>query len=273
MRQSLTGFGFLIGISYPLRSLKLIIGNTNLWAYLIIPILVNLILGILLYAGLLIFAWNLIQDLLLTLTNWFDQLISNLPNWLSFLGYLAIGIGWLLRFFLVVGLLLITGLLLVQFGVILGAPWYGKLSEQLEKLRTGKIEIVEVGVFQDIGRAILFEIKKIVLTLIVIIPLLLLNFIPGIGTVASTIGGIALTGTIVCLDFFDSPLERRRLKFRQKLGIVWRSLPASAGFGLVCLGLISIPFVNLITIPLCVASGTLFVCDRILPKLIVDISQ
>ena len=45
--------------------------------------------------------------------------------------------------------------------------------------------------------------------------------------------------------------------------MIRRSLPASAGFGLACLGLVSIPFVNLLSIPLCVAAGTLFFCDRI----------
>ncbi|MGL6337576.1 MAG: EI24 domain-containing protein, partial [Waterburya sp.] len=98
-------------------------------------------------------------------------------------------------------------------------------------------------------------------------PLLVINFFPGVGTLISTIGSLILTTTIVCLDFFDSCLERRRLQFRQKLSIVLKSLPASGSFGLICLGLISIPLVNLITIPLCVASGTLFICDRTLERL------
>ena len=94
--------------------------------------------------------------------------------------------------------------------------------------------------------------------------MLIINLFPGVGTVVSSIGSLMLTTTIVCLDFLDSCLERRRLGFRQKLGIVFKSLPASGSFGLVCLGLISIPLVNLVTIPLCVASGTLFICDRVI---------
>lgn len=134
------------------------------------------------------------------------------------------------------------------------------------KIRTGQLQIIEVGIIQDIWRAILFEIKKLALIFCIGIPLFLLNFSPGLGTLISTIGGVILTGTIVCLDFLDGPLERRRLRFREKLGIVWGNLPATAGFALICLGLIGIPLVNLVTIPICVASGTLFFCDRILPK-------
>ena len=68
---------------------------------------------------------------------------------------------------------------------------------------------------------------------------------------------------MACLDFFDAPLERRRLSFGQKVRVVRRTLPASAGFGLVCFALAGIPLLNLLVIPVCVAAGTLFYCDRI----------
>jgi CysZ protein len=165
------------------------------------------------------------------------------------------------------GLLILTGFVLTQFGVLLGSPWYGQLSEQLENIRTGKTETIAVGFSKELARAILYELKKLVLIGGGGLFLLLFNFLPGIGTLGTTIGWLVLTAAIVCLDFLDAPLERRRLSFRSKLGIVFRSLPASGSFSLVCLGLISIPLLNLFTIPLCVASGTLFVCDRILPRL------
>jgi CysZ protein len=137
------------------------------------------------------------------------------------------------------------------------------VHKKLEELKLNQLEVTEVGIIQDIWRAILFELKKIFLTIVIASPLLLANFIPGIGTIFAAVGGFCLTLTIVCLDFLDAPLERRRLSFRKKLTMIWHSFPASGGFGLVCLGLISIPLLNLITIPLCVAAGTLFFCDQI----------
>jgi CysZ protein len=232
-----------------------------------IPILVNFVVGFVLYGGLLFFGWESVEGLITNLSNWLDTLIAQLPAWLGLLKYLIIGIGFLLHFLLVVGLLLIIGFVLVQFGVLLGAPWYGQLSEQLEEIRTGQLHTLEVGIVRDISRALLFELKKLVLLVGVGLPLLLLNLAPGIGTLAATVGGVTLAATIVCLDFLDAPLERRRLGFREKLGIVFQSLPASASFSLICLGLVSVPLLNLLTIPLCVASGTLFFCDRIYPKL------
>ena len=267
IKQILGGFGTLAGASYPLKAINTFRKNPQLIKYIIVPIAVNIIVAIALYSGLTFFGWQIVDSIEADVISWLDRLIAQLPQWLGFLDYGVAGLIAFLRILLVIVLLIATGFLLTQFGVLLGAPWYGQLSEQLEKVRTGKIEIVELNIVSDLARAILYELKKIVLIIIIGIPLLLFNFFPGVGTLISTIGSFALTTTIVCLDFLDSPLERRRLPFRQKLKIVFRSLPASGSFGLVCLGLISIPLVNLVTIPLCVASGTLFVCDRVLANL------
>ncbi|MGF1497644.1 MAG: EI24 domain-containing protein [Elainellaceae cyanobacterium] len=205
------------------------------------------------------------------LTDWFSRLprinlrlpdwIDQVPNWFAaaFLG--------LVRLVLTLVLLLITGFIFLQFGVLLGSPWYGKLSEEIERSRTGQVITIEVGLARDIWRAIAYELKKLVISLGIGLPLLLLSFVIGPGTLVGTIGGITVAATLACMDFLDGVMERRRLKFRQKLGMVVRALPASASFGLICLGLVSIPFVNLLAIPVCVTAGTLFVCDRLLPVL------
>jgi CysZ protein len=263
LKKILGGFGTLDGATYPFKALMTFIKNPQLIKYILMPILVNLIVAIALYSGLLYFGWQVINEVQGDMSLWLDQLINNLPQWLGFLTYGVTGLMLIVRFFLVIILLIATGFVLTQFGVLLGAPWYGQLSEQLEKLRTGKVELIELNIVSDLGRAILYELKKLVLISLVGICLLVINLFPGVGTLISTIGSLSLTTTIVCMDFLDSCLERRRLKFRQKLTVVFKSLPASGSFGLVCLGLVSIPLVNLVTIPLCVASGTLFICDRV----------
>lgn len=267
IKKILGGFGTVDGVTYPFKALIIFIKNPRLIKYIAIPILVNIILAIALYSGLLYFGWQIVDGVQGDLTQWLDRAIADLPQWLGFLTYLVSGLIIFVRFLLVIMLLIATGFVLTQFGVLLGAPWYGQLSEQLEKLRTGKVELIELNIVSDLGRAILYELKKLVLIALVGILLLIINLFPGAGTLISTVGSFTLTTVIVCMDFLDSCLERRRLKFRQKLGVVFKSLPASGSFGLVCLGLISIPLVNLITIPLCVASGTLFICDRVrLPR-------
>ncbi|WP_413160610.1 EI24 domain-containing protein [Capilliphycus salinus ALCB114379] len=261
--------GLIFGFTYPFRALGLFIRTPKLWGYVIVPIIVNIVVGILLYVGLLFPGLNGIEVLVSNLDNRIDTWVANLPTWLQYLDVSAVILGWLLRIVLVTALLLVIGFILLQFGVILGSPWYGQLSERLEELRTGKPPVLPpnslTSIFQDIGRAILFELKKLALQLLIGIPLFLFNFLPVYGSILFTIGGISLAATITCLDFLDAPLERRRLKFREKLKMIRLALPASGSFALVCLGLITIPFVNLLAIPVCVGSGTLFFCDRLWP--------
>jgi CysZ protein len=172
---------------------------------------------------------------------------------------------WLLRGLLVIALFVALGYLLVRFGVVLGAPFYSRLSELLEERLCGTAPasppFTLTGIARDLGRAMAFELKKLLLALAIGLPMLLLHLIPGAGSVLALLGGLALGATLACLDFFDPPLERRGLSFRAKLGFIRRHLPASAGFGLVCLGLVSLPLLNLLTVPVCIAAGTIFFCE------------
>lgn len=241
--------GLFLGLTYPLRAVRMLAAYPGLRPYVMFPILINLVLGVSLYAGGLWWGFNRI-----------DALMAYLPAWAQFVSYL-------IRVVLVLLLFGVMGLVLLQFGGILGSPFYGKLSEELEALKTGQQAAATPFSFSlivyDLWRAIAFELKKLLLAAGVGIGLFVCGWVPGLGTLIASIGGVVLLVTLVCLDFLDPPLERRRLRFRQKLGIIRRTLPASASFGLLCLGLVSIPLVNLLAIPLCITAGTLFFCDRV----------
>lgn len=263
MLRLLSGFGLITGATYPIRAILLLFRKPRLWKYLIIPIFVNFLLGVVLYGSSLYWGWQGVEALTAQLSQSLNQIIANLPNWLGFLEYILVFLSWLLRSILTIFLFIAIGFVLLQFGSVIGSPWYGKLSEQVEKLRLGKVTVIDVGIFQDIARALLFELKKIVLGLAVGVILLMIGFIPAVGGIITTVGGIMLTATLVCLDCFDSTLERRRLSFREKLKTIYSNFPASGSFSLLAVVLISVPFLNLITIPLCIMSGTLFLCDRV----------
>ncbi|WP_353258517.1 EI24 domain-containing protein [Prochlorothrix hollandica] len=253
------------GITYPLRALRLFHSHPPLRQYLIIPMVINAVVGSGLYWGLLIPGWQRIDRILNGLTLTWEQWVETLPPRLGFLVVVAVGLAGLAKVLFVVGLLLTVGFLLVQFGTLLGAPWYGQLSEKLEKMRTGQVTVVEVGIVRDLGRAIAFELKKLTLALPLGLLCFGLNFVPGFGPLLATSLGLSLGILLICMDFLDPPLERRRLPFRHKLALVFRHFPVTLPFGVVCFGLVSIPFVNLLTVPLCIAGGTLLYCDRIQP--------
>jgi len=237
------------GPLYPFRAIAVLGQHRQLWVYVLVPLGINLILGGVLYA------WLLGQGL-----QAIDLWIGGLPAWLLTI------VVTLLRGLLIVILLIILGFLLVQFGTILGAPWYGVLSEKLERLRLGQLPTPgehPLRIVRDIWRALLFEVKKLLLAIAIGALLLGLGLVPGVGPLVTGTGWLGLTVVMLCLDFLDPPLERRYLRFRGKLGVILRGFPGTLLFGLVCLGLVSIPLVNLVTIPLCVAGGTLFFCDQL----------
>lgn len=240
------------GALYPFRGLGFIARRPRLWRYIAIPIGLNLVVGAVLYIGLL--------------QTGMAQLNALIPADLP-LGGLVAGLANLL-----VGLLLLVaiGFVLVRFGVILGAPFYGRLSELIEEEVRGSVPqhpLTVSSVLRDIGRALLFELKKLALIIPTVILLLLFGFIPFLGQAINLGGGLFLGAVIACLDFFDGALERRRLRFRQKLAVVRQHAPASLGFGLVAAFIAAVPLLNLFALPLCVAGGTLFLCEVALDSL------
>lgn len=231
------------GSTVHLRALGLLRRHAELRRYVVVPILVTVIAALLLYGGLLAVA------------------LPAVARWVGAEGVL----GDLLRVLLVVLLFVAVGFVMVRVGVVLGSPWYGKLSERVEELVTGEAPpahpLTAAGIARDLGRALRFEVGKLTIVLPLAGLLLLANLVPVAGQAVATVGGFGLATFVACLDFLDGPLERRRLRFRQKLRYVRTHLPGSAGFGLVCVPLLAVPVVNLLWIPLCVAAGTLFWCE------------
>ncbi len=268
MANVLTGWvgGLFAGATYPLQAIALFAKRPKLLTYLVVPMIINVILGLLLYVGLVLPGWRAVGDLAVQLNGWINGWEASLPAWLYWLSGVAWAVGWLLRSLLVVLLFGVIGFILAQFGTLLGAPWYGQLSEQIEKVRLGQLEVVEVGLVRDVGRALGFELKKLALLIGAAVLFLLLNFLPGLGTGLGAIEGVSVAALLTCMDFLDAPLERRRLKFRRKLRLVLGNLPVMASFSLACLFLLSIPLLNLLMVPVCVAAGTLLFCDRLWPR-------
>lgn len=264
--------GLLAGITYPLRAIVLLARTPALLLGVVLPILVNVVIGIALYAVLLFPGWQTINAWSSGLPGWSGQWLATLPNWLQrglvWLPAGAAAIDDIFRWLLAIALLITIGLLLVQFGAILGAPFYGNLAEQVEKQQMGHIPGTPSfsRALQDIWRAITFQIKKLLVMVVGAVLLLVIGLTPG-GAAIASIGWIILGAVLVCLDFLDPPLERRHLSFRRKIAILFRTFPASASFGWACLVMVSIPLLNLLVVPVCVIAGTLYCCDRVLPHL------
>jgi len=237
------------GVGALLSALDLLRRTPRLRRYVVVPILVNLAVAVALYGTLLAVGFRLVDRLV-------RDGVGGAPALTALLSLLV-----------VLALLAAVGFLLVRFGVVLGSPWYQRLSEEVERLRGGDPPPPRpfslAGAAGDVVRAVGYELRKLALVVVAGGLLLVVQLVPGLGQAVGVAGGFSLGALVACLDFFDGPLERRRWSFRRKLGFVRRTAPASLGFGAACAALLAVPLLNLLAIPLCVTAGTLFAADRL----------
>jgi len=164
--------------------------------------------------------------------NWF---------WLAFY-YVA----WVFIYVTTVALVLVGGLL---FANVLAAPIYDIVSVAIEReLRQGQVE--EVSLWASI-RLIPEELKKVFAILSISLFLLL---IPGVNLFA-----LFVTAFLIGWDFYDYSLARRGWSFRQRWDFVRGDVWAVMGLGLW----LTIPFIQLLLMPLAVAGGTMLSLDRL----------
>lgn len=87
-------------------------------------------------------------------------------------------------------------------------------------------------------------------------PVLLLNVLPGWGSVAATALGASVSAFFLALEFTDVTLTRHGYPLREKLRLLRRHAPLTMGFGLSTSLLLWIPGLNVLCVPIAVVGGT-----------------
>ena len=232
---------FIYGFFYPFKSIKLFFRYPKLIAYSIVPIVINLII----YGTIFFYTYNWISG------KTEDAVSNNVSNQILF----EI-IQYFLRVFYFLLVLIICYFLFIIFGGIIAAPFNEKISKFIEdKIFNVKTEN-ELPFFKDISVSITAELKKILFYFSVIIPLILIEFIPMIGAVITLVFGTLFSFFYNALDYLDYPLTRRMTGFREKLKIINSKKALSYGFGAMAFILTFIPVINVFMNPILVAAGT-----------------
>ncbi|MEO8210951.1 MAG: EI24 domain-containing protein [bacterium] len=232
---------FIYGFFYPFKCIKLFFKYPKLIAYSIVPIIINLII----YGAIFFYIYNRI------IGSTQDVVEDNVSNVIMF-ELIQI----FLKVFTFLLILVICYVLFIFFGGIISAPFNEKISKLIEekvyKVNAGN----ELPFLKDAVESIKAELKKIIFYLSGIIPLVVINFIPMIGSVISLVVGTAFSFFFNALEYLDYPLTRRRAGFREKLKIVNSKKMLSYGFGAMGFILTFIPVVNVLMNPILVAAGT-----------------
>jgi CysZ protein len=232
---------FISGFFYPFKCIKLFFRYPKLIAYSIVPVIVNMII----YGTVFYLTYNWITG------KTEDAVGNNASD--SFLFEL---IQTFLKLFTFLLVLIVCYFLFVIFGGIISAPFNEKISKLIEEKYFRERVDNNLPFIKDITTSITAELKKILFYFSIMIPLLLIDFIPMIGGVITLVFGTGFSFFYNALDYLDYPLTRRMTVFREKLKIVASKRMLSFGFGAIAFLLTFLPVINVLMKPLLVASGT-----------------
>lgn len=228
-----------LGAGYLLEGLR-IIRRPGLRRYVIMPLLIN----VLLFGGLLWFAFGWVQALI-------DYLLGYLPAFLDWLTYLL----WPL-FALVSALVIFYSFSLLAN--LIGAPFNDLLSAAVERHLTGQ-ELKDESDWKKLMRELvpnlLSELRKLLYFVAWAIPFALLFLVPGINLAAPFLWAL-FSAWMLAMEYVAYPMENHKLLFPEQRRRLRGRRFLSLGFGGAALAGTLIPVVNFLVMPTAVAGAT-----------------
>ncbi len=240
---------FASGIAAPFRSLSLVSKTKAFWPYFIIPFILNLaLLSAAFYVG-YAFLLPMILGLLPQGDAWYFRLIR-----------------WIASPLLTLFLILATALLYSITGSILTAPFNDFISARMEETMTGVKEEEPFSfsrLVADIVRITLNVVRLLVLIAVFHLLILFCNLIPLAGSALYGFLSFSAMCFFLGFQFFDFPLDRRRMAFGAKLKLMWRFKLLTIGLGLGFFLISFVPLVGFLGLNLGAAGATMLFVERI----------
>jgi len=232
------------GAGYFFKGLSLL-NKPGVRRFVIMPLLIN----ILIFAGLI---W-LSAD---RFGGFIDWMTPSLPDWLLWLTWLL----WLV-FGLMAFIVLFFGFSILAN--LVGAPFNSYLAGAVEKYLTGQaLPKTGKSLWQDVVDALLGELKKILYYLLWAIPLVIINFIPGINLLAPVLWAV-FGAWMLSLEYTDYPLGNYGLTFPAIRRKISEQRMLSLGFGAAVMLATLIPLFNFLVMPVAVAGATALRVEQI----------
>ncbi|GAA2696920.1 EI24 domain-containing protein [Actinoplanes palleronii] len=237
VRQFATGAG-LLG-----RGLGLVLRSPRLLGLGLLP---ALLAGVLYTIGLVVLIRYLPE--LSAKVTWFADGWTGF--WRDFVEVLA-GAG-LLGLTLLLGILTFTAVTL-----LIGDPFYEKISELVEDRFGGVPDAVEVGFWRSLRRSLADSVRLIGLSILAGIPLFALGFVPVIGQTVIPVLAAAVGGWLIALELTGVPFQRRGQRLRHRRVTLATNVPLTLGFGVAVFCSFLIPLGAIFLMPAAIAGATL----------------
>ena len=226
------------GPSAYLGALGLLAKHPKLVAYALIPAAVTFLLSI--GGGWLVSHY--IDGLLL---EWLG------PDGTS--GFFGTILGWLMSILSWLAVIFVTPWLVMLIALPLCDPLIGAT----EAIIGGRE--VEVGILEGILSALKSTVLVLAIGLAGSAAFALLGLVPGLGVIIAPVALFGWTPLFLAFDLCDGSLSRRNLTAGQKIRATFGRPGTAWGLGIVGSLMISVPFLNLLGLPLAVVAGVLVV--------------
>jgi len=227
--------GPLAGVSYLLRALLALLTSPRLLLLALLPAAVALALSL---AGVTLSAY------------YGDDLLSAL--WPK-----GAGGGWAREALEASSALLLAALsvlIMPWLVVLLGLPLCEPLAAALHE-RLGGAE-VDLGFWESVRSGLAMSARVLVMAMGGAAALLAVSLLPVVGWVVAPVGALIWAPFCLCLDLCDPTQTRLNLRFDERVRQLRGAPLATLSVGLLATLLVSVPFVNLLGLPLAVLMGT-----------------
>ena len=231
--QQRSGFGyFLYGLELAVKP--------GIRQFVLLPLLAN----VLLVGGALFYLFS-------NLDIWIDQLMGQLPGFLSWLSYIL----WPL---LVLTILATFSYFFSTLANFVAAPFNGLLAEKVEEHLTGKTVNDDgmLAVVKDTPRILAREWKKLLYVLPKAIGLFILLLIPALGQTLGPILWFGFTAWMLAVQYCDYPFDNHKVPFNEMRNSLKQKQGKAYSFGALVAIFTTIPLLNLIVMPVAVCGAT-----------------
>ncbi|MCG5219825.1 EI24 domain-containing protein [Streptosporangium soli] len=242
---------FFDGVGFFFQGLRWVARHPRWWLFGLVPALAALIV----YVVVLIFLGNQVGAIADFLTPFADGWSAGLRDTMrTLLGIVIFGAG------LALAVLTFTALTL-----IIGEPFYEKLSEKVEETYGEVPSGHDLPLWQSIPRSIRDSLVTLFYVLLFTIPLFALGFVPVVGQTVVPVLGAAVSGFFLTVELTALAMERRGLPRKDRFALLRANKSVALGFGVVIFVIFLIPLGAVVAMPAAVAGAAIMVRRRLAP--------
>ena len=240
------------GAFLPFRALSHLGARPKWWFLIAIPLVINLVLFV------------------VAITWGFTVFADMLRGWLAGheAWYWAV-LRFLIQFFFGLAVLILVYFVFTPLALLIAAPFNDRLGELTERALGIELPPDPRSLVHSISGEALFavvaEAKRLGVVVGVFVVLLPLHLVPVVGSILYAVAGVYFGARFASMEFMGYAADRRHLGFSEKWAMTRAHHSMCMGYGLVTLGLLAVPFVNVFAVPLSAVAGTMLF-SRVAPE-------